>query len=48
MDYVKKHNENPTVYTWTKDADTIPAKVAKCKEVLGTVHEVNWSVDWAR
>jgi transposase len=38
MDYVKKHNENPKVYKWTKDADTILAKVVKCKEVLGKVH----------
>jgi transposase len=38
MDYLKKHNENPKVYTWTKDADTILAKVAKCKDLLGTGH----------
>ena len=48
MDYATKHNENPKVYTWTKDADKIPVKAAKCKEVLETVREVNLSVSWAR
>ena len=38
MDYLKTHNEAPTIFTWTKDAETILAKVAKCKEALGTVH----------
>ncbi len=38
MDYLKKHNEHPKVYTWTKDAGTILAKVAKCKDLLGTGH----------
>jgi hypothetical protein len=38
MDYVKKHNENSRVYAGTKDADTILAILAKCKEVLGTLH----------
>ena len=38
MDFVKKHNEEPKIFTWTKDADTILSKVAKCKEALGTVH----------
>jgi transposase len=38
MDFIEKHNENPKIFTWTKDADTILAKVAKCKEVLGTGH----------
>ncbi len=38
MDFVKKHNEEPKIFTWTKDADTILSKVAKCKETLGTVH----------
>ena len=38
MDFVKKHNEEPKIFTWTKDADTILSKVKKCKEVLGTVH----------
>ena len=38
MDFVNKHNDNPKVFTWTKDANTILSKVKKCKEVLGTVH----------
>jgi len=38
MDFVNKHNEEPKIFTWTKDADTILSKVAKCKETLGTVH----------
>ena len=38
MDFVKKHNEEPKIFTWTKDADTILSKVAKCKEALGTVN----------
>lgn len=38
MDFVNKHNDNPKVFTWTKDAKTILSKVNKCKEVLGTVH----------
>jgi len=37
-DFIAKHNENPKIFTWTKDADTILAKVAKCKELLGTGH----------
>lgn len=38
MDFVKKHNEEPKIFKWTKDADTILSKVNKCKEALGTVH----------
>ena len=37
-DSIETHNENPKIFTWTKDADTILAKVAKCKELLGTGH----------
>ena len=37
-EYVNRHNENPKIFTWTKDADTILAKVAKCTEALGTGH----------
>lgn len=36
--YLAAHNANPKIFTWTKDADTILAKVAKCKEALGTLH----------
>lgn len=36
--FLDLHNENPKIYTWTKDADTIISKVIKCKEALGTQH----------
>lgn len=36
MDFIEKHNAKPKIFTWTKDADTILAKVSKCKELLGT------------
>ncbi len=35
--FLDAHNTNPKVFTWTKDADTVLAKVAKCKEALGTL-----------
>jgi transposase len=38
QEYLDAHNADPRIFTWTKDADTILAKVAKCKEALGTVH----------
>lgn len=38
MNFLDKHNENPKVYKWTKDAGTIISKVNKCTEALGTVH----------
>jgi len=38
MDFIDEHNQNPKIFTWTKDADTILAKVVKCKELLGTGH----------
>jgi len=36
--YLEAHNSDPKIFTWTKDADTILAKVAHCKEALGTLH----------
>jgi transposase len=36
--FLDAHNTNPKIFTWTKDADTVLAKVAKCKEALGTLH----------
>jgi hypothetical protein len=36
--YLDAHNDHPRIFAWTKDADTILAKVVKCKEVLGTLH----------
>jgi transposase len=38
MDFLRIHNENPKIFTWTKDADTILSKVNKCKELLQTGH----------
>jgi transposase len=35
--YLNAHNADPKIFTWTKDADTILAKIAKCKEALGTL-----------
>ena len=36
--YVNHHNQNPKVFVWTASVERIMAKVAKCKEVLGTLH----------
>lgn len=38
LDFIAVHNENPKLYVWTKDADTIIAKWIKCKETLGALH----------
>src|SRR3990172_4533871 len=38
LDFIKKHNESPKIFTWTKDANTILSKVKKCTELLGTAH----------
>jgi transposase len=38
MDFIEMHNENPKIFTWTKDADTILGKVSKCIDLLGTAH----------
>src|SRR3989454_256758 len=37
-EYLDNHNQNPRIFTWTATAERILAKVAKCKEALGTVH----------
>jgi transposase len=37
-EYLDNHNQNPRVFTWTASAERIVAKVAKCKEALGTLH----------
>jgi transposase len=37
-DYLAAHNDNPRIFVWVKDADTILSKVEKCKEVLKTGH----------
>jgi len=36
--YLDCHNQNPRVFVWTASAERILAKVAKSKEVLGTLH----------
>ena len=36
--YLDGHNQNPRIFTWTASAERILAKVAKSKEVLGTLH----------
>jgi transposase len=36
--YVENHNQNPRVFVWTASVERILTKVAKCKEVLGTLH----------
>ena len=36
--YLKEHNHDPKKFVWTKDAETILAKVNRCKEALGTPH----------
>lgn len=37
-DFIDHHNDQPKIFKWTKDADTIIAKVAKCKEALVAEH----------
>jgi hypothetical protein len=36
--YLAHNNENPKIFTWTKDADTILAKIKRCKASAGTAH----------
>lgn len=36
--FLDKHNESPKIFKWTKDADTIMAKVKLCREALVTEH----------
>ncbi len=37
-DFLTLHNEQPKIFKWTKDAETIMAKVIKCKEALVALH----------
>jgi len=37
-EYLEGHNQNPRVFAWTASVERILTKVAKCKEVLGTLH----------
>lgn len=36
--YLDSHNRDPKIFTWTKDADTILAKVTRSKEALVALH----------
>lgn len=36
--YLAHDNENPKIFTWTKDADTILAKIKRCKASAGATH----------
>ncbi len=35
-EYLHHYNQQPTPFTWTKDADTILAKIKRCKEALNS------------
>ncbi len=37
-EYLDNHNQNPKIFKWTASVEQILAKVAKCKEVLETLH----------
>ena len=37
-EYLDNHNQNSRIFTWTASVERILAKVAKCKEALGTLH----------
>ncbi len=38
LEAIDQHNQNPTRFVWTKNADMILAKIQRCKEALGTAH----------
>ena len=38
MAYIEAHNEDPTPFVWSAPVERILAKIAKCKEALGTRH----------
>jgi transposase len=37
-DYIQQSNQNPHIFVWTASAESILAKIAKCKEALETLH----------
>jgi len=37
-EYLENHNQNPKVFVWSAPVERILAKIAKCKEALGTLH----------
>lgn len=38
MAYLITHNQNPQVFVWSASVERISAKIAKCKEVLDSLH----------
>jgi transposase len=38
MAYIDGHNQDPTPFVWSAPVERILAKIAKCKEALGTLH----------
>ena len=36
--YIAQSNQNPPIFVWTASADSILAKIAKCKEALDALH----------
>jgi len=38
MAYIEGHNQDPIPFVWSAPVERILAKIAKCKEALGTVH----------
>lgn len=37
-DYLTDHNQHPRVFIWSAPVERILAKIAKCKEVLDSLH----------
>ena len=37
-DYINNNNQNPKLFVWTASVERIMAKIAKCKDVLETLH----------
>ena len=38
MAFIETHNDNPKPFVWSAPVERILAKIAKCKEALGTLH----------
>jgi hypothetical protein len=39
MASLDNHNQNPLVFVWSAPVERILTKIAKCKEVLDSLHE---------
>ena len=37
-DYLQQSNQHPHIFVWTASAESLLAKIAKCKEALETLH----------